>query len=160
MLSATDLLRRDHREMERLLERWEPSLKSPEGERLAHFSEIFAEVQQHLARHFRREEEIFYPTLRPLLDITDPEISKLTDDHSDVREAAAALRELLDQAQGTTKPAASLRSDLATVGWALWNHIQHHIAVEENGLLAFADRALAPEQQAKLAQQMELLADH
>lgn len=145
--------------MERLLERWERHLQSPEGEGLAHLAEIFAEVQRHLARHFRREEEIFYPALQPLLATTDLEISKLTDDHSDVREASVSFQELLNQAKQAGEPAASLRADLATVGWALWNHIHHHIAVEENGLLAFADRALPSERQAELAQQMEHLTD-
>ncbi len=155
MLSATELLRRDHRAMERLLERWEYSLKAPQGEGLVSLGEIFSEIQQHLAAHFAKEENVFYPALEPLLSTAEAAISKLTDDHTDVRETSAAFQELLSQAQGAAEPSASLRSDLATVGWALWNQIHHHIAVEESGLLAFADRELSAERQATLAHQMK-----
>jgi len=151
---ATDLLRREHREMERLLANFENELRTSQGAGLLPLARTFAEIQEHLAAHFRKEEEVFYPALAPLLAATDLEISKLTGDHSDVRETSAGFRELLDQAGGSNAPAISLRADLTTIGWHLWNLIHHHIATEENGLLAFADRQLSWETQNQLARQM------
>jgi len=62
---ATDILRREHRETERLLERFESELGNPQGEGLAALARTFAEIQGHLASHFRKGEEVFYPALAP-----------------------------------------------------------------------------------------------
>lgn len=142
MTSATNLLREQHRAIERLLERFEAELRDPQGEGLRALAKTFAEIQDHLAAHFRHEEEVFYPALAPLLSPTDGDIAKLTDDHADVRETSSTLQELLDRARSSTDPAPSLRAELSTTGWTLWNLIHHHIAEEETGLLAFADRRL------------------
>jgi iron-sulfur cluster repair protein YtfE (RIC family) len=102
---ATDILRREHREMERLLEHFESELGNPQGEGLAALARTFAEIQGHLASHFRKEEEVFYPALAPLLVATDMEISKLLDAHADIRETASALQELLNRPQAATTAA-------------------------------------------------------
>lgn len=151
---ATDQLRAEHRAMERLLERFEGELSNPQGKGLLALARTFAEIQQHLAAHFVKEEEVFYPALAPALAATDTEITKLNDDHSDVRETAAAFEALLDQAPAGTELPVSLRAELSSLGWELWNFIQHHIEEEEQGLLAFADRSLDAEAQTRLAAQM------
>ena len=78
---ATDQLRNAHRAIERLLERFERDLSDPQGQGLNALAKAFAEIQQHLADHFAKEEEVFYPALVSVLAATDAAITKLNDDH-------------------------------------------------------------------------------
>lgn len=151
---ATDQLRTEHRAMERLLERFEGELRDPQGEGLLALAKTFAETQKHLAGHFAKEEEVFYPALAPSLSATDTMITKLIDDHSNVRETSSAFGVLLNLAPPGSELPVSLRADLSSLGWQLWNFIHHHIEGEEQGLLAFADRSLVAEAQTRLAVQM------
>ena len=151
---ATDQLRTEHRAMQRLLERFEGELGDPQGEGLLALAKTFAEIQKHLASHFAKEDGIFYPALASALGATDAEITKLLDDHTDVREASLAMEELLNQVSPGTDLPVSQRAELSSLGWELWNLIHHHIEEEEQGLLAFADRRLDLEAQTRLAAQM------
>jgi len=152
---STDILRREHHRMERRLERFEGELGNPQGKGLVALARTFAEIQAHLASHVRKEEEVFYPALAPMLTATDMEIGKLLDAHADIRETSAAFQDLLDRAQAAEVPDISVRADLSSIGWELWNLIHHHITEEENGLLAFADRQLDSSTQAQLALRMQ-----
>lgn len=151
---ATDQLRTEHRAMERLLEHFEGELSNPQGEGLLALAKTFAEIQEHLADHFAKEEEIFYPAVAPALNATDATITKLNDDHSNVRETSSAFGVLLSQAAAGSELPVSLRAELSSLGWQLWNLIHHHIEDEEQGLLAFADRSLVAEAQIRLAARM------
>jgi hemerythrin-like domain-containing protein len=151
---ATELLRREHREMELLLQRFEVELGNPQGEGLLALAETFSGIQNHLAKHFRKEEEVFYPALAPELGATGLEITNLNDDHTSVREVSSAFQGLLDRAPPGRELAISARAELSSLGWELWNLIHHHIAEEEDGLLAFADRVLDCSRQSALAEQM------
>lgn len=150
---ATDQLRTEHRAVERLLERFEGELSNPQGEGLVALTGTFAEIQRHLADHFAKEEEVFYPVVAPVLNATDAIIIKLNDDHSKVREISSAFVEVLGQALPGSGLPISLRAELSSLGWELWNLIHHHIE-EEEGLLAFADRSLDVEAQTRLAAKM------
>jgi hypothetical protein len=68
-----------------------------------------------------------------------------------VREASSAFGALLSQAPAGSELPISLRADLSSLGWQIWNLIHHHIAEEEQGLLTFADRTLDAEAQTRLA---------
>ena len=151
---ATDQLRTEHRAMQRLLERLEGELSDPQGEGLRALAKTFAEIQKHLAGHFAKEEGVFYPALASALGASDVEIPKLLDDHTNVRETSSAIEALLNQASPGTDLPVSLRAELSSLGWELWNLIHHHIEEEEQGLLAFADRRLDVEAQTRLAAQM------
>jgi hemerythrin-like domain-containing protein len=151
---ATDQLRAEHREMQRLLERFEHELGDPQGQGLLALGKTFAEIQTHLTSHFAKEEQIFYPALGSALDETDAEIAKLLDDHTDIRATSSAMEELLHQVSPGTDLPISQRAELSSLGWELWNLIHHHIEEEEQGLLAFADRELDVEAQTRLAAQM------
>jgi hypothetical protein len=61
---------------------------------------------------------------------------------------------LLNQAPTGSELPVSLRAELSSLGWQLWNLIHHHIEEEEQGLLAFADRSLLADAQTRLAAQM------
>jgi hemerythrin-like domain-containing protein len=140
--------------MEGLLERFEGELSNPQGKGLLALAKTFAEIQTHLAGHFAKEEEAFYPALARALAATDTIITKLNDDHSNVREMSSAIGVLLNRAPAGSELPVSLRAELSSLGWQLWNLIHHHIEEEEKGLLAFADRSLAAEAQTRLAAQM------
>ncbi len=128
---ATDQLRTEHRAMQRLLERFEGELSNPQGEGLLALGATFAEIQKHLARHFAKEEEIFYPALGATLGAGDTDITKLLDDHTNVRETSSAMEGLLSQASPGTDLPVSMRAELSSLGWELWNLIHHHIEEEE-----------------------------
>ena len=145
--------------MERLLEGFERALGNPQGEGLLALARTFAEIQEHLARHFAKEEEVFYPAVESRLSAGDPMFAKLNDDHSNVRETSTAIQALLDQAPHGSDLPVSRRAELASLGWELWNQIHHHIEEEEQGLLAFADRTLDAAAQTRLAVQMQNVTD-
>ena len=140
--------------MERMLERFEAELGDPQGNGLRALARTFADIQEHLASHFVKEEEVFYPAVAPRLGVTDTTMTGLTEDHSDVRETSGAFGALLGQAPPDSELPVSARADLLSVGWQLWNLIHHHIEEEERGLLAFADRSLGDEAQSRLRAQM------
>ncbi len=152
--SATDILRRDHRRMEEILAHFERELSDPQGSGLDAIARTFGEIRRELARHFRREEEVFYPAFQTAAAASGYDTSNLRQEHSDVRGVIAALESLLEARAGSGEPAPSVRAEIATVGWELWNHVHHHMAEEENGLLAFADRVLDAETQERLARRM------
>ncbi len=151
---ATDQLRVEHRAMERLLERFEGELGDPQGEGLVALAGTVAEIRRHLALHFSKEEDVFYPALAETVAPDDKTLNKLNDDHSDVRETLAALGELMDKAPPGTDLPVSERAEVSSLGWQLWNLVHHHIEEEEQGLLAFADRTLDAETQHRLASEM------
>jgi hemerythrin-like domain-containing protein len=154
MSSATELLRLEHRAIEAALARFERELGNPQGEGLVALSGTFREIHDRLALHFRQEEDVFYPALAPRLGPTDMTIAKLRNDHADVRETSSYVQDLLDRALGGSPANPSLAAELTSMGWTLWNLIHHHIAEEEKGLLASADRTLDATTQADLAEQM------
>lgn len=152
--AATEILRRDHRRMEEILARFERELSDPQGKGLAAVARTLGEIRAKLALHFRREEEVFYPAFQMVAAASGYDTSNLRQEHSDVRGVITALESLLEARPDCGEPAPSVRAEIASVGWELWNHIHHHMAEEENGLLAFADRALDSEAQERLAKQM------
>jgi hemerythrin-like domain-containing protein len=153
-LTATGLLRRDHRRLEEILARFERELSDPQGQGLAAVARTFGEIRIELALHFRREEEVFYPAFQTAAAASGFDTSNLRQEHSDVQGVIAALKSLLEARPDAGEPAPSVRAEIASVGWELWNHIHHHMAEEESGLLAFADRVLDSEAQERLARRM------
>ena len=151
--SATDLLRRDHRRMEEVLVRFERELSDPQGIGLEALARTFDEIRRDLALHFRREEEVFYPAFRSAAD-TGYDTSKLEQEHSELEGVLSAFESLLGGRGAPLDPPPSTRAEIAGVGWELWNHIHHHMAEEESGLLAFADRVLDSAAQDRLARDM------
>jgi len=103
--------------MERLLERFEKELSDPQGEGLLRVAQTFAEIQRHLVQHFRKEEAVFYPALAAELAASDPEITKLNDDHADVRETASAFQALLAQALPGSELPVAQRAELSSLVW-------------------------------------------
>ena len=152
--SATELLRRDHRHLEEILSRFERELSDPQGKGLETIANTFDQIRRELALHFRREEEVFYPAFQSAAAASGYDTTKLLKEHADVRGVIEAFESLLKARPTSGAPALSIRAEIASVGWELWNHIHHHMAEEETGLLAFADRVLPSEAQSRLASRM------
>lgn len=140
--------------MEETLARFERELADPQGKGLEAIARTFAEIRAELEHHFRREEEVFYPAFQTAAAIAGYDTSNLQREHSDVRGVVAAFESLLETRLNSSAPAPSVRAEIASVGWELWNHIHHHMAEEETGLFAFADRVLDSEAQHRLAGEM------
>ena len=94
---------------------------------------------------FRKEEEIFYPKVRPL----DPDLlQRLDEQHGDVREAERYLAEILMD----PKPAdPRWINELHSFGIGFHDRIQHHIVDEEDQLFRIAGERLTVEDQEILA---------
>ncbi len=154
LTASTDLLRGDHRRMEEILAQFERELSDPQGAGLDAIAHTLAEIRLELVQHFRREENVFYPAFQTTAAASGYDTSNLRQEHSDVRGVIAALESLLQSRSDCGVPAPSVRAEIASVGWELWNHIHHHMAEEESGLLAFADRVLDAGAQESLARHM------
>jgi iron-sulfur cluster repair protein YtfE (RIC family) len=140
--------------MEEVLARFERELSDPQGKGLEAIGRTFDEIRMDLALHFRREEDVFYPAFQSAAAEAGYDTSKLQQEHSDVKGVMAAFESLLATRSASGEPAPSIRAEIVSVGWELWNHVHHHMAEEEIGLLAFADRVLDSDAQDRLAREM------
>jgi len=142
-------LRTDHRAIENRLDRLLAALLHIAPERISEVQAIVGEIQELAALHFRKEEEIFYPKVRPL----DPELLRLLDrQHEEVREVERHVAELL--ADLPQAPDGRWLNELRSFGIELHDRIQHHIVDEEDHLFRLAGERLTTEQQEILAKAM------
>jgi len=149
--AACALLRIDHRAIEEHLDRLLAALLDLRPERIREIQATVAELQALATLHFRKEEEIFYPKVRPL----DPDLMlRLDEQHEDVREAERHLAEILTDPQ-----AADPRwlNELRSFGIGFHDRIQHHIVDEEDQLFRIAGGRLSREDQESLAIAMETI---
>jgi hypothetical protein len=101
---AIDFLRRQHREIDRLLDALVEAPADRKGR-------LLAEVGDLLAVHLAVEERVFYPGLTP--DGDDQSFVVLTvEDHFDIKRALAALLDLDPGARGLDARASLLRERL------------------------------------------------
>lgn len=147
--SACAHLRSDHRAIESRLDRLLDALLHLTAERVCEVREIAGELQTLAAIHFRKEEEIFYPKVRPL----DPELLHMLDQqHEDVREVEQHVAELLSEMPDA--PDGRWLNELRNFGIELHDRIQHHIVDEEDHLFRLAGERLTNEEQDALERAM------
>src|SRR5450432_3534579 len=92
MKTASDLLRHEHRQIETHLDGLRDALVSLPAPRVADVRRHFQAIQTLAALHFRKEEEIFYPSVRGL----DPELlAEMDEQHEESRQAERDLEALL-----------------------------------------------------------------
>ena len=148
--AACALLRTDHRSIEEHLDRLLAALLDLTPERLSDIQAAVAGIQALATVHFRKEEEIFYPKVRPL----DPDLlRRLDEQHEDVREAERHLVELLASPAQMDDP--RWRNELRSLGIGFHDRIQHHIVDEEDLLFRLAAERLSMEEQESLASAMK-----
>ena len=149
--AACAVLSTDHRAIEEHLDQLLAALLDLRPERIFEIQTTVAELQVLAKLHFRKEEEIFYPKVRPL----DPDLlHRLDEQHEDVREAERHLVEILTDPQ-----AADPRwlNELRSFGIGFHDRIQHHIVDEEDQLFRIARERLSMEDQESLAIAMEAI---
>ena len=144
--SACDCLRTDHRQMETCIDRLLAALRRAGPESVPEVEEAVRDIRVLTSIHFKKEEAIFYPSLRPAF----PDLlAQMDRQHADVREVEQYIGELLSD------PLPSLEShwldELRLFGTQLHDFIQHHIIEEEDQLFRLAESRLTTEDQNRLA---------
>jgi hemerythrin-like domain-containing protein len=151
---ACDHLRQDHRAIEERLDALFAALLDLSPKRIPEIQATVRDLQRLAAVHFRKEEEIFYPKLRP--EASDL-LASLDLQHDEVRELEHHLAELLADPPET--PEARWLNELRSFGIEFHDRIQHHIVDEEDHLLRLASDRLTREDQESLAKRMEDIRD-
>ena len=147
---ACDHLRRDHRVIEERLDILLAALMNLTSERIPEIQATVRDLQDLAAIHFLKEEQIFYPKLRPMAaDL----LASLDHQHEEVRELERHVAELL--AEPPEDPDSRWLNELRTFGIEFHDRIQHHIVDEEDHLFQLAGERLVLEDQQSLARAME-----
>jgi hemerythrin-like domain-containing protein len=147
---ACDHLRRDHRAIEQRLDTLLAALLNLTPENVAVIEATVHELQELAAIHFAKEEQIFYPKLRP---IAAELLASLDLQHEEVRELERHVAELL--ADPPPSPDSRWLNELRNFGIEFHDRIQHHIVDEEDHLFRLAGERLSREDQESLARDME-----
>lgn len=151
---ACDHLRQDHRAIEERLDTLLAMLLHLTPDLIPEIQATFGQLRDLAAVHFRKEEEIIYPKLRPVAaDLLD----RLDLQHDEVRELERHLAELL--ADPLPAPDARWLNELRSFGIEFHDRIQHPILDEEDQLSRIADDCLARDDQESLAKAMEEIRD-
>jgi hemerythrin superfamily protein len=122
-MNVVTLLKRDHRNVERLLERYRGASR---GKRA-----IVAEITRELSAHMAAEEKELYPVLRHAIERGASLMNDAEKEHSDAR---GLLAELPGLAEGSFE----MDAKIATLRGA----IAHHVRDEEDEIFPKAERAL------------------
>ncbi len=116
---AITLLKRDHREVEALFERYEDLEKGSRSER----NKVVEEICALLTVHAVMEEEIFYPAVRRGVKGAADLLDEAQVEHGTVKDLVARLQRM--------KPGEDLYDANVTV---LKEYVKHHVKEEENEL--------------------------
>ena len=151
---ASDLLRSDHRLVEAQIDRLLQTAKHPGPDFVAQVRLTLAAIQDLSRSHFRKEEEVLYPFLRPRW----PDLlAQLDEQHDYAREVERHLEGLAASVVG--HPDERQLAELVRFSVELCDVLQHHIVEEEDQLLRLADEHLSPAEQAALASRMKKLCE-
>jgi hemerythrin-like domain-containing protein len=146
---ACDHLRRDHRAIEDHLDTLLHALLNLAPERIPEIQAAVRSLQDLSAIHFAKEEEIFYPKLRPMAAEL---LASLDAQHEDVRELERHVTDLL--AEPPQNPDSRWWNELRSFGIEFHDRIQHHIVDEEDHLFKLAGERLSLEDQKALESAM------
>ena len=121
--------------------RLEPSRAGEGIESLVKETEAF--YQGSLLPHFRTEEEVLFPALKPVLELGDGIIEELLGDHEEIRSLVGGISQQTGE---------QLRQHLRTLGELL----ERHIRKEERELFPIFERRVAAERAATLGREIAL----
>lgn len=154
---ASDLLRAEHRKMEKHLDALLEALKHLNAERVPEIRRHLAAIQKSSRIHFDQEEHVFYPAVRAL---SQQVMAQMEEEHAAVRETEAALEEMLAQLTESVPPSPTQRelAELYRLGIEFHDAVEVHIIDEEDYWLTLADRELPASRQHDLADAMLRLA--
>jgi hypothetical protein len=142
-MEPTELLARQHRQIDALFRKLERACDAQEQRRHA------GELEQRLARHLRIEEEIFYPALCGLADPRAGQaVLELGEAHRTLRLVAAELV-MLDPRSVRFLVKATMLEEL----------IEHHVETEEAEVFRLAAKLARPQRQALVAAMRTMAGD-
>jgi len=133
-MDAIELLKRQHREVEKLFSQIE---KADEGER----DDIFAQIADAFVAHSHIEEEIFYPAAYE--ERTEDELREAVEEHLQAKRIIADMLDLDSSDEQWTAKCSVLKED-----------IQHHVQEEENELFPQVRKDLTKRRLTELGSQM------
>jgi hemerythrin superfamily protein len=122
-MNAVALLKKDHRSVERLLDRYRAATK---GKRT-----IVEEITRQLSAHMAAEERELYPVLRRAIDNGPALMSDAEKEHSEARGLLSELKSLEEGSFAMDAKVATLRGAIA-----------HHVKDEEEEIFPNAERTL------------------
>jgi hemerythrin superfamily protein len=141
-MKATDLLKKQHRQVEKLFKQCE-NAKQPRQRR-----ELMDQIVQMLKMHTKIEEEIFYPAVRELgTSKAEEMIDEAFEEHHVVDLVLAELPEV-DPEDERFEAKITVLSEL----------VDHHVEEEEGEMFPMAEKKLGAERVKELGQQMEQMA--
>lgn len=145
---ASDSLRDDHRRIEAQLDRLLAGVNQLTEARLGEVRQLFGEIRRLTSIHFRKEETVLYPRLRPLI----PELlARMDEQHEYTRELERFLDELLSPGRELDH---QRMTELRRFGIELHDSLRRHIVEEEDYLLRIADKELPAGEQQALFEEM------
>ena len=140
-MKATDLLKKQHRQVEKLFKQAE---KAQSRQR----RQLMEQIVEQLKLHTQIEEEIFYPAVRELGTSKAQEmIDEAFEEHHVVDLVLAELPKV-DPEDERFEAKMTVLSEL----------VQHHVEEEEGELFPMAEKKLGAERIKELGQQMEQMA--
>ena len=140
-MKATDLLKKQHRQVEKLFKQAEKA--QPRQRR-----QLMEQIVEQLKLHTQIEEEIFYPAVRELgTSKAEEMIDEAFEEHHVVDLVLAELPKV-DPDDERFEAKMTVLSEL----------VQHHVEEEEGELFPMAEKKLGAERIKELGQQMEQMA--
>jgi hemerythrin superfamily protein len=141
-MKATDLLKKQHRQVEKLFKQCE-NAKQPRQRR-----ELMDQIVEMLKLHTQIEEEIFYPAVRELgTSKAEEMIDEAFEEHHVVDLVLAELPKV-DPDDERFEAKITVLSEL----------VDHHVEEEEGEMFPMAEKKLGAERVKELGQQMEQMA--
>ena len=141
-MKATDLLKKQHRQVEKLFKQAEKA-QQPRQRR-----QLMDQIVEMLKMHTRIEEEIFYPAVRELgTSKAEDMIDEALEEHHVVDLVMAELPKV-DPEDERFEAKITVLSEL----------VDHHVEEEEGEMFPLAERKLGAERIKELGQQMEQMA--
>ena len=141
-MKATDLLKKQHRQVEKLFKQAE-SATQPKQRR-----QLMDQIVEMLKMHTKIEEEIFYPAVRELgTSKAEEMIDEAFEEHHVVDLVLAELP-AIDPEDDRYEAKITVLSEL----------VEHHVEEEEGEMFPMAEKKLGAERVKELGQQMEQMA--
>ncbi len=132
------LIRQDHQKAKRLFERLAETSSGTQSR-----PRLFAELKHELELHAEIEEKYFYPALQPHDEAKDL-VAEALEEHSDMKEALAALEQGDDESDGWADRLDELQED-----------VEHHVEEEETEIFPLAQKLLDAKQLRTIAEEIE-----
>jgi hemerythrin superfamily protein len=136
-MNALELLKQDHRKVEKLFSQAEATEDEKQKEGL------FEQIKAELEAHTHIEETVFYPALQQNEELKDM-VLEAVEEH---RQVKTLLREIGNLADGSEKFDAKLK--------VMKENVEHHVEEEEEEMFPQVEELFSREELAQLGQEME-----